>query len=88
MIRVVKPAALDVNAPEVMPAPTINSFALVVVAVPLVAVADVPAFDAVTSNGFVGSSPLYSATRTSTNGVDASSVTVTTFEADWRMFFA
>ncbi len=48
-----------------MPAPKISSFNAVVVAGPLFPFSEFPAAAAVTSNGAVESSPLYSSTRTS-----------------------
>ncbi len=62
-----------------MPAPTISSFAAVVVTVPLFADALLPEAEAPTSNGLTGSRPLYSSARMSTYGVDALKVTVTVF---------
>lgn len=56
----VKPVPAALNPPVVVPAPKINSFAAVVVAAPLLAVAALPLAPAVTSSGLFGSSPLYS----------------------------
>jgi hypothetical protein len=64
--RVVKPDPAAVKAvPAVVPEPKINSFAEVVVAEPLLALVPLPTPAAVTSNGLLVSSPLYSRMRTS-----------------------
>ncbi len=71
MIREVKLLVPPVNTLDVMPAPRITSLAPDVVRLPLLAVDPFPVPDAVVSRGFTGSSPLYSATRTSANAAAA-----------------
>ena len=76
--RVVKPDPGAVKAvPVVVPEPKISSFAEVVVAPPLLALAPLPAAAAVTSSGLVGSNPLYSRMRTSGYAAAWLNVTVT-----------
>ena len=65
MIRIVNPDPAAENPPAVVPAPKINSFAVVVAAAPLLALLLMPAAPAVTSSGLLRSNPLYSSTRTS-----------------------
>ena len=60
-----------------MPAPKISSLATVVVTEPLSASALLPEAEAPTSNGLVGSRPLYSDARISIKGVAVLNVTVT-----------
>ena len=64
MIRLLNPLPAAVNELVGLPAPTINSFAEVVVADPLFAVVPVPVAAAFTSRGFAVSNPLYSRTLT------------------------
>ena len=64
-----------------MPPPTSNSFGDVVATEPLFANAEEPAAETATSNGAVGSNPLYSKIRMSGNGTDWLNVTVTRFAA-------
>jgi hypothetical protein len=60
-------------------APKIRSVALVVVAEPLLLVALLPEFAAVTSTGLLGSAPLYSSIRMSGYVAALVKVTVTLF---------
>jgi hypothetical protein len=62
--RLLNPLPADVNTLLGLPAPTINSFAALVVADPLFAVVPLPVAAALTSSGFAVSSPLYSRTFT------------------------
>ena len=62
-----------------MLAPTSRPFSAVVVSVPLSLLVDVPVEPIPPSNGFAGSSPRYSATRTSANDAAPLKVTVTVF---------
>ena len=62
-----------------MLAPTSRSFDPVVVIVPLLLVVDVPVAPIPPSYGLVGSSPWYSATRTSGDTAAPLKVTVTVF---------
>ena len=77
MMRVVAPPVAALKPPVVMPAPNKSSLANVVVTAPLLAALDEPAADAVTSIGLTGSTPLYSAARRSTYGIEPENVTVT-----------
>src|SRR5262245_64888686 len=77
MMRVVAPPVAALKPPNVMPAPNKSSLANVVVTAPLLAALDEPAADAVTSIGLTGSTPLYSAARRSTYGIEPENVTVT-----------
>src|SRR5690349_12731479 len=71
-------------------APTIRSFALVVVAAPLLLELPEPVAAATTSTGLTGAMPLYSAIRTSASGTAAANaiVTVFAFVAAGAMFAA
>src|SRR5689334_10333797 len=73
----------DVPAPLVLVAtrfaPTIRSFALVVVAAPLLGDVLEPFAAATTSTGLLVAIPLYSAIRTSGNGTPPAKATVTVF---------
>jgi len=73
----VNPVPALVKAPAVIPAPTISSFADLVVAAPLLPVVPLPAAPAVTSSGLTVSNPLYSSMRTSTAAAALLKVTVT-----------
>ena len=64
-MREVKPEPAATVAPVVRSAPTISSFAAVVVAAPLLGVALLPAAAATTSRGLAGSRPRYSRMRMS-----------------------
>src|ERR1700732_1322820 len=64
MIRLVNPVPAAVNPGLGLPAPTISSFAEVVVAGPLFAVGPLPMLAALASRGFTLSNPLYSSTFT------------------------
>jgi hypothetical protein len=71
-------------------APKIRSVAFVVVAEPLLLVALLPEFAAVTSTGLLGSAPLYSSIRMSGYAAALAKVTVTVFApaAAEEMFLA
>jgi len=88
--REVKPVPAAVVVSVTVLAPTSRSFGDVVVRTPLALVADVPVAAMAPSNGFVRSSPLYSAMRTSGYTAAPVKVTVTAFTpaAAAAMFFA
>ena len=77
MMRVVKFVPAAEKPPVVMPAPKISALAVVVVTVPLLAVALVPEAEVPISKGLTVSRPLYSSARMSTEGVAVLKVTVT-----------
>jgi hypothetical protein len=87
-IRVVKPVPGAVVMTWTVLAATSRSLAFTVVTAPVVVVVPEPVCCAVTSTGEVGSSPLYSTTRTSGDVAVVLKATVTTFADEPAMFFA